>query len=44
MPPQNAQRLPEGISLSGTLTPEFAQILTPEALAFVVKLHRAGPG
>ena len=24
----------------GCVTPEFAQILTPEALAFVAKLHR----
>src|SRR5215212_3228553 len=33
--------LPEGVSISGRITPEFAQILTPEALAFVAKLHRA---
>src|SRR5215212_7941973 len=32
--------LPEGVSISGRITPEFAQILTPEALAFVAKLHR----
>src|SRR5688572_17930657 len=32
--------LPQGVSISGRITPEFAQILTPEALAFVVKLHR----
>ena len=33
--------LPQGVSISGRVTPEFAQILTPEALAFVAKLHRA---
>jgi len=32
--------LPEGVSISGRITPEFAQILTPEALAFVATLHR----
>ena len=32
--------LPQGVSISGQITPEFAQILTPEALAFVAKLHR----
>src|SRR5688572_27100475 len=32
--------LPEGVSITGRVTPEFAQILTPEAIAFVVKLHR----
>jgi len=33
--------LPEDVVILGRLTPEFAQILTPEALAFVAKLHRA---
>jgi malate synthase len=32
--------LPSGVSISGRITPEFAQILNPEALAFVAKLHR----
>src|SRR5689334_15138016 len=32
--------LPEGVSISGRITPEFAQILTPEAIAFVAMLHR----
>jgi malate synthase len=32
--------LPQGVSISGGITAEFAQILTPEALAFVAKLHR----
>jgi malate synthase len=32
--------LPQGVTVTGRITPEFAQILTPEALAFVVKLHR----
>src|SRR6186997_426379 len=33
--------LPQGVSISGRITPEFAQILTPEALALIAKLHRA---
>jgi malate synthase len=32
--------LPQGVSISGQMTPDFAQILTPEALAFVASLHR----
>ena len=32
--------LPEGVRISAPISPEFAQILTPEALAFVAKLHR----
>ena len=32
--------LPKGVSISGRLTPEFAQILSPEALGFVAALHR----
>ncbi len=31
---------PQGVSISGRITPEFAQILTPEAVAFVARLHR----
>jgi malate synthase len=30
-----------GIEVHGRVTPEYAQILTPEAMAFVAKLHRA---
>src|SRR6185503_16430222 len=33
--------LPQGVSISGRITPEFAQILTPEALELVAKLQRA---
>jgi malate synthase len=33
--------LPQGIALSGDVSPQFAQILTPEALGFVAKLHRS---
>ncbi len=29
-----------GIEVHGRVTPEYAQILTPEAMAFVAKLHR----
>ena len=32
--------LPEGVAISGQVTREFAQILSPEALTFVAKLHR----
>ena len=32
--------LPHGVSISGRVTPQFAQILTPESLALVAKLHR----
>jgi malate synthase len=34
------QNLPEGIQILGPVTSPFAQVLTPEALAFVAKLHR----
>jgi malate synthase len=30
-----------GIEVHGRVTPEYAQIVTPEAMAFVAKLHRA---
>jgi len=33
--------LPTGIQILGEVTPAFAEILTPEALAFVAKLQRA---
>jgi malate synthase len=33
--------LPAGIEITGQITPAFAEILSPEALAFVAKLHRA---
>jgi malate synthase len=36
----NLPRLPEGIEILGELTPRFAEILTPQALAFVAKLAR----
>src|SRR5580765_8559508 len=32
--------LPKDVSILGRITPEFAQILTPEALTLVAKLHR----
>jgi malate synthase len=32
--------LPQGVSISGRMTPEFEQILTHDALAFVARLHR----
>jgi len=35
---------PEGIEIRGPITPEFAEILTPEAMAFVAILVRAFTG
>ena len=32
--------VPQGVTISGRITSEFAQILTPEAVAFVATLHR----
>jgi malate synthase len=32
--------LPQGVAISGAISKEFAQILSPEALDFVAKLHR----
>lgn len=32
--------VPQGVQITGKFTPEFAEILTPEALEFVVGLHR----
>ena len=33
--------LPEGVQITAEVTPEMAEILTPDALALVAKLHRA---
>ena len=35
---------PPGTQVLGKITPQFAEILTPEALAFVAKLHRQFEG
>jgi malate synthase len=40
----STQNYGPGIEISGRITPEYAQILTPEALAFVAKLQRAFGG
>src|SRR5687767_2827240 len=32
--------LPQGVSISGPISKDFSQILAPEALGFVAKLHR----
>jgi malate synthase len=34
-------RYPNGVVVSGAVSTEFAEILTPEALQFIAKLHRA---
>jgi malate synthase len=36
--------LPAGVEIHAPVTPEFAEILTPEALAFVARLQRAFDG
>ena len=36
-----AVSLPDGVEVNAPITSEFASILTPDALAFVAKLHRA---
>jgi malate synthase len=36
----NAPPQTDSVQVSGRVTPEFAEILTPEALEFVAKLHR----
>jgi len=33
--------VPAGVEIRGPMTPEYAGILAPEALAFIAKLHRA---
>jgi malate synthase len=37
----NQNAYPGGVNISGPVSAEVAEILTPEALAFVAKLHRA---
>ena len=36
-----SQKLPAGVKITGPVEPGFEAILTPEALAFVAKLHRS---
>jgi len=36
----NAKLAADGIIVHGRVTPEYAEILTPEALRFLAKLHR----
>lgn len=36
-----ADRFPPGVEIKADITPEFLEILTPDALALVAKLHRA---
>ena len=37
----NTPRYGPGIEINGRITPDFAQILTPEAVAFAARLQRA---
>jgi malate synthase len=34
-------KIPDGVQITGEVTPAFEEILTPEALAFIAKLQRA---
>jgi len=43
-PASVATRLPAGVEITAPITAEYAPILTPEALAFVAKLHRQFEG
>jgi malate synthase len=36
--------LPQGVQINGPTRPEYAEILSPDAMAFVAKLHRAFAG
>ncbi len=38
---QTLQNLPQGMQINAPILPGFETVLTPEALAFVAKLHRA---
>src|SRR4030095_3328034 len=40
-PPMSTPSFGPGIEITGRITPEYAQILTPEAVAFAAKLQRA---
>jgi malate synthase len=40
----NTSVLPKGIEVTGEITPEFAEILTTDALAFVKRLHQTFNG
>ncbi|HTO46697.1 MAG TPA: malate synthase A [Burkholderiales bacterium] len=42
--PAPVATLPAGVEITGTITADYATILTPEALAFVAKLHRQFEG
>jgi malate synthase len=33
-------RIPQGVQVLGAMTPEYATVLTPDALAFLARLHR----
>jgi len=35
---------PDGVQITGTITPEFQEIVTPEAISFVATLHRTFEG
>jgi len=37
---QSDTTLPAGVQITGRMTPEYASVLTPEALAFLAALHR----
>ena len=42
--PRTAPHYGPGIEISAPISPEYAEILTPEAIAFVARLQRAFTG
>ncbi len=37
----DSRSLPDGVTVTGPITPEYADVLTPDALSFVARLQRA---
>ncbi|HZY40503.1 MAG TPA: hypothetical protein VFF59_00725, partial [Anaerolineae bacterium] len=37
----DSRPLPDGVTVTGTITPEYAAVLTPDALKFVATLQRS---
>ena len=44
MTDQNLSHYPAGVDIRGSITPEFAEILTPDAVNFVATLNRTFAG
>ncbi|PYJ65331.1 MAG: malate synthase A, partial [Verrucomicrobia bacterium] len=37
----SVRRLPQGVEITGAIATGYEEILTPDALSFIAKLHRA---